>query len=101
MVRNNYKIKEFSLIILTKSTISTEVAGVKEKSLVKQIININTASLEELVCVLEISEHTAMRVIERRNKMNGFKNPTDITFLFEIGTIEWEEWIERGIVIVV
>ena len=101
MVKNNYKIKEFSLIILTKSTISTEVIGIKEKSLTKQIININTASLEELVCVLEISEHTAMRVIERRNKMDGFKNPRDITFLFEIGTIELEEWIKRGIVIVI
>jgi DNA uptake protein ComE-like DNA-binding protein len=51
MVKNNYKIKEFSLIVLTKSTISTEVIGVKEKPLAKQIININTASLEELVCV--------------------------------------------------
>jgi len=101
IVENNYKIKEFSLIVLTKSTISTEVIGVKEKPLAKQIININTASLEELVCVLKISEHTAMRVIERRNKMNGFKNPRDITFLFEIGTIEWEEWIKRGIVIII
>jgi hypothetical protein len=51
--------------------------------------------------VLEISENTAMRVIERRNKMNGFKNPGDITFLFEIGTIVWEEWIKRGIVIII
>ena len=99
MVKNNYKIKEFSLNVFTESTASLEVNGIKEKSLAKQIININTASLEELVCVLEISEHTAMRVIERRNKMNGFKNPRDITFLFEIGTIEWEKWIERGIVI--
>ena len=99
MVKNNYKIKEFSLNVFTESTASLEVNGIKEKSLAKQIININTAFLEELVCVLEISEHTAMRVIERRNKMNGFKNPRDITFLFEIGTIEWEKWIERGIVI--
>jgi len=101
MVENNYKIKEFSLIILTKSTISTEVIGVKEKPLAKQIININTASLEELMYVLEISEHTAIRVIGRRNEMNGFKNPKDITFLIEIGTIKWEEWIKKGIVIVV
>jgi len=101
MVRNNYKIREFSLIVLTKSTISTEVIGVKEKPLAKQIININTASSEELMYVLEISEHTAMRVIERRKDMNRFKNPRDITFLFEIGTIEWEKWIERGIVIII
>ena len=101
MVENNYKIKEFSLIILTKSTISTEVIGVKEKPLAKQIININTASLEELMYVLEIGKNTAMRVIDRRNDMNGFKNPKDITFLIEIGTIKWEEWIKRGIVITI
>ena len=99
MLKNNYKIKKFSLIFFTESIASLKVNGIKEKSLAKQIININSASLEELVCVLEISENTAMRVIERRNKMNGFKNPRDITFLFEIGTIEWEKWIERGVVI--
>ena len=101
MVENNYKIKKFSLLILTKSTISTEVIGVKEKPLAKQIININTASLEELMYVLEISENTAMRVINRRNDMKRFKNPKDIMLLIEIGKIEWEEWIKRGIVILV
>jgi len=101
MVENNYKIKNFSLIVLTKSTISTEVIGIKEKPLAKQIININTASLEELMYVLEISEHTAIRVIERRHDMKGFKSPKDIMLLIEIGKIEWEEWIKRGIVIIV
>ena len=99
MLNNNYKIKKFSLIVLTESAVFLEVDGIKEKPLAKQIININTASLEELMCVLEISEHTAIRVISRRKEMEGFKNPKDITFLFEIGTIEWEKWIERGIVI--
>jgi lipopolysaccharide export system protein LptA len=101
MVENNYKIKKFSLLILTKSTISTEVIGVKEKPLAKQIININTASLEELMYVLEINENTAMRVINRRNDMKRFKNPKDIMLLIEIGKIKWEEWIKRGIVIIV
>jgi len=101
MVENNYKIKKFSLIVLTESTISPEITGVKEKPLAKQIININTASLEELMYVLAISEHTAIRVINRRSDMNGFKNPKDITLLIEIGKIEWEEWIKRGIVIII
>ena len=101
MLKNNYKIKKFSLIVLTESAVFLEVDGIKEKPLAKQIININTASLEELVCVLEISEHTAMRVISRRKEMEGFKNPKDITFLFEIGMIEWEEWIKRGVVIII
>jgi len=100
MVENNYKIKKFSLIVLTESTASPEVTGAREKPLAKQIININTASLEELMHVLEISENTAIRVINRKNDMNGFKNPKDIMLLIEIGKIEWGEWIERGIVIV-
>ena len=101
MVENNYKIKIFSLIVLTESTASPEVTGAREKPLAKQIININTASLEELMYVLEISENTAIRVINRKNDMNGFKNPKDIMLLIEIGKIEWEEWIKKGIVIVV
>jgi len=101
MVENNYKIKKFSLIVLTESTISPEITGVKEKPLAKQIININTASLEELVYVLDISENTAIRVINRRSDMNGFKNPKDIMLLIEIGKIEWGEWIKKGIVIVI
>jgi DNA uptake protein ComE-like DNA-binding protein len=101
MVENNYKIKKFSLIVLTESTASPEVTGDREKPLAKQIININTASLKELMYVLEISEHTAIRVINRRSDMNGFKNPKDITLLIEIGKIEWEEWIKRGIVIII
>ena len=100
MVENNYKIKKFSLIVLTESTASPEVTGAREKPLAKQIININTASLEELMHVLEISENTAIRVINRKNDMNGFKNPKDIMLLIEIGKIEWGEWIKRGIVIV-
>jgi len=31
----------------------------------------------------------------------GFKDPKDITKLIEIGTIEWEEWKEQGIIITV
>jgi endonuclease YncB( thermonuclease family)/DNA uptake protein ComE-like DNA-binding protein len=88
MVENNYKIKKFSLIVLTESTASPEVTGAREKPLAKQIININTASLEELMHVLEISENTAIRVINRKNDMNGFKNPKDIMLLIEIGKIE-------------
>jgi DNA uptake protein ComE-like DNA-binding protein len=99
MLKNNYKIKKLSLVVLTESNVLPEVKGVKEKLLTNQIININTASLEELMYVLEISEHTAMRIIDRRKEMNGFKNPKNITFLFEIGTIQWEEWIKRGVVI--
>jgi len=67
----------------------------------KKLININTASLEEFMQVLGVSEHTAKRIIELRYELGGFKDPKDITKLIEIGTIEWEEWIEEGIVITI
>ena len=51
--------------------------------------------------VLDVSENTAKRVINRRSDMNGFKNPKDIMLLIEIGKIEWGEWIKKGIVIVI
>jgi DNA uptake protein ComE-like DNA-binding protein len=50
---------------------------------------------------LGVSEHTAKRIIELRYELEGFKDPKDITKLIEIGTIEWEEWIEEGIIIII
>jgi DNA uptake protein ComE-like DNA-binding protein len=67
----------------------------------KKIININNAFLEDFIQVLGVSEHTAKRIIELRYELGGFKEPKDITKLIEIGTIEWEEWIEEGIIITV
>ena len=76
---------------------STTIEGEPEK----KIINTNTAFLEDFIQILGVSEHTAKRIIELRYDMGGFKNPKDITKLIEIGTIEWEEWIEEGIIITV
>jgi DNA uptake protein ComE-like DNA-binding protein len=67
----------------------------------KKIININNAFLEDFIQVLGVSEHTAKRIIELRYELEGFKDPKDITKLIEIGTIEWEEWIEEGIIIII
>jgi len=65
----------------------------------KKIINVDTAFLEDFIQILGVSEHTAKRIIELRYGMGGFKDLKDITKLIEIGTIEWEEWIEEGIII--
>jgi len=64
-------------------------------------ININSASQDELVKVLQISEPLAQKIIALREKMGGFKNPKDLTQLPEITTLEWEEWEEQGITITV
>jgi phosphatidylserine/phosphatidylglycerophosphate/cardiolipin synthase-like enzyme len=66
-----------------------------------KIININSAPQEELTSILQISEYLAQKIIDLREKLEGFKDPQDLTQLPEITNLEWEEWIEEEIVIMV
>lgn len=62
-------------------------------------INTNSASLEELTSILQISELLAWKIIALRDELEGFKDPQDLTQLLGITNIEWEEWKEQGIVL--
>ena len=64
-----------------------------------KVININSASQEELTNILQISEPLARKIITLREELEGFKEPQDLTRLPEITTLEWEEWEEEGIII--
>jgi len=64
-----------------------------------KIININSASPEELTSILQISEPLAQKIISLREELGGFKEPQDLTQLPEISNLEWEEWIQEGIAI--
>ena len=67
-----------------------------------KIININFASQEELISILKISEPLARKIITLRDSLSeGFKNPKDLLQLPEITTLEWKEWKEQGIIIIV
>ena len=66
-----------------------------------KIMNINSASPEELTSILKISEHLAQKIIALREELEGFKDPKHLTQLPEITTLEWEEWKEQGIIIIV
>jgi len=66
-----------------------------------KVININTASPEELIQVLKISEPLAQKIIALRTELGGFKEPENITRLPEITNLEWEEWAEAGIKITI
>ncbi|MBA7559255.1 hypothetical protein ES695_18950 [Candidatus Atribacteria bacterium 1244-E10-H5-B2] len=72
-----------------------------EVELEKEIININTAFLENFIQVLGVSEHTAKRIIELRDKLGEFKEPQGLTQLPEITNLEWEEWEEEGVTITI
>lgn len=64
-----------------------------------RIININSASLEELTSILQISEPLARKIIASREELGGFKNLQNLTQLPELTNLEWEEWEEQGIII--
>ncbi|MCG2790523.1 MAG: phospholipase D-like domain-containing protein [Actinomycetia bacterium] len=66
-----------------------------------QIIDINTASQNELIKILKISEPIARKIIALRDELGGFKEPQALTQLPEITNLEWEEWKEEGIIITV
>lgn len=64
-----------------------------------QTININSASLEELTSILQISSPLARKIIALREELGEFKDPQDLTQLPEITTLEWKEWKEERIII--
>jgi len=66
-----------------------------------KIININSASPEELTSILQISETLARKIITLRDELGGFKDLQDLNRLPEISNLEWEEWKEEGIIITV
>jgi len=71
-------------------------ASVKTKD---KIININSASQDELVKILKISEPLARKIIALREELGGSKDLQARPQLLEITNLEWEEWTEQGIII--
>ncbi|MBU4349932.1 DUF1669 domain-containing protein [bacterium] len=67
-----------------------------------QTININTASQDELIKILKISEPLSRKIFVLRDSLSGgFKEALDLTQLPEITNLEWKEWKKQGIIIAV
>jgi phosphatidylserine/phosphatidylglycerophosphate/cardiolipin synthase-like enzyme len=63
-----------------------------------KIININSASQEELISILQISEPLAQKIIALREELGGFKDPKDLLQLPELTNLDWKEWEEESII---
>jgi len=87
--RQLYEIAEIDLLPVSITSLNTE----------EKLININTASHNELIKILKISEPLARKIIALREELGGFKEPQDFTQLPELTTLEWNEWKEEGIII--
>jgi len=67
-----------------------------------QTLNINITSQDELIKILQISEPLAQKIIILRDSLSGgFKESKALLQLTEITNIDWEEWKEQGIIIIV
>ena len=65
-----------------------------------QTININTASQDEIIKILQISKLLAQKIIDiRESQCGGFKDSKDLLQLLEFTNLDWREWEEQGIII--
>jgi len=99
-------ISQFFLISLAKTEVYfsffyNSISPALQKPEVQKI-NINTASQDEFIKLLKISESLAIKIITLRDSLSGgFKEPKDLLQLSELTNLEWEEWKEEGIIITV
>ena len=98
-------ISQFFLISLSKTEVYfsffyNSISPALQKTEDK-VININSASQEELTNILQISEPLARKITALREEREGFKEPIDLLQLPEITNLEWEEWKEEGIIITI
>jgi len=68
-----------SVLIFTASCVSFALAVDAEK------ININTASVEELVTLKQVGAKLAQRIVQYREEHGAFKTPEDITKVPGVG----------------
>ena len=86
-----YKIAKIDFLPTSPTSAKTE----------DKVININSASKDEFIKILKISEPLARKIIALREELGGFKEPKDILQLPELTNLEWEEWKVEGVIITV
>jgi DNA uptake protein ComE-like DNA-binding protein len=87
--------------LFQKAKVNFPLTLLNSLDLRRKTTNINTASQEELISILQISEPLAQKIIALREKLGGFKDSKDLTQLPEITNLEWKEWEEEGIMITI
>ena len=68
-----------------------QILSTTSQKLEVQIININTASQDEFIKILEISEPLARKIITLRDSLSrGFKGPQGLLQLSELTNLNWK-----------
>ena len=100
---NKYSPKRYQELIDRANTepLPTSLDTTAENNILpgNKIININTASLEELDCLWGIGKTIAQNIIDRREACGDFKTPEEIKLVDGIDDEKWDKWKLDGWVI--
>jgi DNA uptake protein ComE-like DNA-binding protein len=82
-------LRAFSFSVLARSEATRESLFPKKPK--AKTININSASQEELISILQISKPLAQKIIALGEELGGFENSQALTQLPEITTLDFQE----------
>ncbi len=91
------KLLVFALALLLITSCTKSVQYFQENSHnqktneVKNAVNINTASIEELVKLPHIGEKTAAKIVEHREKFGKFRKPEHLLLIERISDARFRE----------
>jgi len=91
---NKYSIERYQELISMSNNNSSKILEPTANNLISsnnKIININTASLNELCCLWGVGKKTAQNIINYRETHGKFIKPEDIKLVYGIDKNKWEK----------
>ena len=90
-MRNTHRIAAFLLALSFLLVVVTPALAEEQSGQPTEVININTATVDELIQLKRIGPSYAQKIIEYREQNGPFRPPEEIMLVKGIGQRTWEE----------